>query len=49
MFPRECLLTDLADFGILVPEQRVGWVERSDTHRVHKNGDGFREGLNPGA
>jgi len=27
-------------------EQRVGWVERSDTHHF-LNGDGFREGLNP--
>ena len=27
--------------------QRVGWVERSDTHHVPDDGDGFREGLNP--
>jgi hypothetical protein len=27
--------------------QRVGWVERSDTHHVPADGDGFREGLNP--
>ena len=27
--------------------QRVGWVERSDTHPVLNEGDGFREGLNP--
>jgi hypothetical protein len=26
---------------------RVGWVERSDTHHVLGDGDGFREGLNP--
>jgi len=27
--------------------QRAGWVERSDTHHVPDDGDGFREGLNP--
>jgi hypothetical protein len=27
--------------------QYVGWVERSDTHHVPNNGDGFREELNP--
>jgi hypothetical protein len=28
--------------------QRVGWVERSDTHRLKfAKDDGFREGLNP--
>ncbi len=26
--------------------ERVGWVERSDTHRNGED-DGFREGLNP--
>ena len=24
-----------------------GWVERSDTHHLHGEGDGFREELNP--
>src|SRR6266576_2954368 len=28
-------------------DQRVGWVERSDTHHVLNGGDGFRAGLNP--
>jgi hypothetical protein len=27
--------------------QRVGWVERSDTHHDPNDGDGFREALNP--
>jgi hypothetical protein len=27
-----------------ITNERVGWVERSDTHHV-LNGDGFREGL----
>src|ERR1700694_4106144 len=27
--------------------QRGGWVERSDTHHVLNEGDGFREGLDP--
>ena len=27
--------------------QRVGWVERSDTHHGLNDGDGFREALNP--
>jgi hypothetical protein len=27
--------------------QRVGWVERSDTHRDPNDGDGLREALNP--
>ena len=27
--------------------QRVGWVERSDTHHVRDDRDGFREALNP--
>jgi len=27
--------------------QRVGWVERSDTHQLFSWVDGFRQGLNP--
>ena len=27
--------------------EAIGWVGRSDTHHLHGEGDGFREGLNP--
>src|ERR1700719_2526440 len=41
--------SDLApiDTGQRSDIQRVGWMDRSDTHHVLHDGDGFRDGLNP--